>query len=104
MIGMKSRENMAVQTDNIIVVGSGVAGLICALALAPRRVTLITKTNGLAGGSSVLAKGGIAAAVGANDSPSNHARDTLQAGAGLSDPDKALALAEDGIEESALAA
>ena len=98
MIGMKSRENMAVQTDNIIVVGSGVAGLICALALAPRRVTLITKTNGLAGGSSVLAKGGIAAAVGANDSPSNHARDTLQAGAGLSDPDKALALAEDGIE------
>lgn len=95
---MQYRENMAVQTDNIIVVGSGVAGLVCALALAPRRVTLITKTNGLAGGSSVLAKGGIAVAVGADDSPSNHARDTLQAGAGLSDPEKALELAEDGIE------
>ena len=89
---------MAVQTDNIIIVGSGVAGLVCALAFSPRRVTLITKTNGLPGGSSILAKGGIAAAVGADDSPSSHARDTLQAGAGLSDPERALELAEDGIE------
>jgi L-aspartate oxidase len=95
---MKYRENTAVQTDNIIVVGSGVAGLVCALALAPRRVTLITKTNGLAGGSSVLAKGGIAVAVGPDDSASDHAMDTLHAGAGLSDPEKALELAEDGIE------
>ncbi len=98
MTGMQCRENMAVQTDNIIIVGSGVAGLVCALAFSPRRVTLITKTNGLPGGSSILAKGGIAAAVGADDSPSSHARDTLQAGAGLSDPERALELAEDGIE------
>ena len=89
---------MAVQNDDIIVVGSGIAGLVCALALAPRRVTLITKTRELAGGSSVLAKGGIAAAVGAGDSPADHAKDTLQAGAGLGDPEKALDLAEDGIE------
>jgi len=89
---------MAVQTDDIIVVGSGIAGLVCALALSPRRVTLITKTKGLAGGSSTLAKGGIAAAVGPDDSPLVHARDTLQAGAGLSDPEKALELAQDGIE------
>lgn len=89
---------MALRTDNIIVVGSGVAGLICALAFAPRRVTLITKTNGLASGSSNLAKGGIAAAIGPDDSPSSHASDTLQAGAGLGDPERALELAEDGIE------
>ena len=95
---MEYRENTAVQTDDIVVVGSGVAGLVCALALSSRRVTLITKTKGLAGGSSTLAKGGIAAAVGPDDSPLVHARDTLRAGAGLSDPERALELAQDGIE------
>ncbi len=89
---------MPVQSEDIIIVGSGIAGLVCALAMAPRRVTLITKTKGLAGGSSVLAKGGIAAAIGPGDSPAEHARDTLQAGAGLSNAGRALELAEEGIE------
>ncbi len=89
---------MSVKTDSVIVVGSGMAGLICALALAPRSVTLMTKTPRLEGGSSLWAKGGIAAAVGPEDTPEHHAADTLSAGAGLSDPESALRLAEEGVD------
>ncbi|HEY5642619.1 MAG TPA: L-aspartate oxidase [Woeseiaceae bacterium] len=94
---MNAAVNWHVRDDEVIVVGSGVAGMVCALSLAPRRVTLITKTPELAGGSSYLAKGGIAAAMGEGDSPQQHAEDTLAAGAGLSDPERARVLAEDGI-------
>jgi L-aspartate oxidase len=94
---MQNDTKMKVTADDIVVVGSGIAGLVCALALAPRRVTLITKTDGLAGGSSWHAKGGIAAAIGPEDSPEDHAKDTLAAGAGLSDPEGALTLARDGV-------
>jgi len=94
---MPQPQNITVQDHEVIVVGSGIAGLVCALSLAPARVTLMTKTPGLAGGSSYWAKGGIAAALGPGDSPKEHAMDTLAAGAGLSDPQEALALAEDGV-------
>jgi len=94
---MNAAVNWHVRDDEVIVVGSGVAGMVCALSLAPRRVTLITKTPELAGGSSYLAKGGIAAAMGEGDSPQQHAEDTLAAGAGLSDPERARVLAEDGV-------
>lgn len=94
---MHGHNTMPVQNDDIVVVGSGIAGLVCALSLAPRPVTLISKTPDLAGGSSFWAKGGIAAALGPDDSPEEHAQDTLAAGAGLSDPGRALQLAEDGV-------
>lgn len=75
-----------------IVVGSGIAGLAAALALAEQgRVLLVTKTR-LGGGSSAWAQGGMAAAVGPGDSPEQHARDTLAAGAGLGDADLVRAL------------
>ena len=80
----------------VVVVGSGMAGLVCALSIAPRPVTLITKTPGLDSGSSLWAKGGIAAAVGPGDTPEEHASDTLSAGAGLSDERRALDLARQG--------
>ncbi|MCH7821996.1 MAG: L-aspartate oxidase [Proteobacteria bacterium] len=86
------------KTDDVIIVGSGLAGLVCALQLTPRPVTLITKTPQLGGGSSILAKGGIAAAIGPGDSSAHHAQDTLSAGAGLSDAQAALQLSEDGVE------
>ncbi len=87
---------MPVEHDDIIVVGSGIGGLVCALSLAPRSVTLITKTPKLQGGSSLWAQGGIAAAVGPDDSPQAHAADTLSAGAGLSDPERARELTDEG--------
>lgn len=83
----------------VIVVGSGAAGMACALALAPRPVVLVTKTSGLAGGSSPWAQGGIACALGAGDSAEAHAADTLAAGAGTVDPAVAHLLAEAGITE-----
>jgi L-aspartate oxidase len=81
---------------NVVVVGSGVAGLACALALAPLPVTVLTKTPRPEGGSSAWAKGGIAAALGAGDSAESHAGDTIGAGAGLTDPELALLLAKEG--------
>lgn len=81
---------------NVVIVGSGVAGLACALALAPLPVTVLTKTALAESGSSVWAKGGIAAALGSGDSPEYHAVDTISAGAGLTDAERALLLAREG--------
>lgn len=71
---------------DVVVVGSGVAGLTAALELRTRvpRVLLVTK-GPLASGSTVWAQGGIAAALDPADSPQAHLQDTLVAGAGLCD-------------------
>lgn len=74
-----------------VVVGSGAAGLTAALDLSRRLgrepgVVLLTKSQLGQGGSSPLAQGGIAAAVGGDDSPERHAADTIAVGGGLSDP------------------
>ncbi|MHC9043484.1 L-aspartate oxidase [Microbacterium saperdae] len=72
---------------NVIVVGSGIAGLTAALHAheAGHVVTLVTKGS-LGDGSTGFAQGGVAGMYGAGDSTERHARDTLDAGAGLSDP------------------
>jgi len=68
-----------------VIVGTGIAGLYTALKAAPHgRVILITK-GPLEESSTEYAQGGIAAAVGEEDSPALHMRDTLEAGDGLSD-------------------
>ncbi|ACB80923.1 L-aspartate oxidase [Methylorubrum populi BJ001] len=82
--------------DRVIVVGAGVAGLATALRLAPRPVTLITAAPLGAGTATGWAQGGIAAAMGADDAPALHAADTRAAGAGLTEPDVALRVAEAG--------
>ena len=63
-------------------VGTGLAGLLTALSLAPLPVVLVTAGQR---GSSDLAQGGIAAAIGEGDSSSDHAQDTLSASSGLCD-------------------
>jgi len=74
------------RADRVVVIGSGLAGLVTALSLAPHPVTILTRA-GLGGEtSSAWAQGGIAAAVGGDDSVSLHAQDTLAAGDGLCDP------------------
>ena len=73
------------RTD-VIVVGAGAAGLSAALPLinAGKRVTLITKGH-LGDGSTAWAQGGLAAVIDPSDTFDGHTRDTLEAGAGLSD-------------------
>ncbi len=70
---------------DIVVAGSGVAGLTAALAARRAgRVLLVTKSL-VEAGSTRWAQGGIAAALGPGDSPQQHLRDTLEAGCGLCD-------------------
>lgn len=79
MPGRKTRGSDA------LVVGAGIAGLIAALKLLPARVTVLCKTRLGKGASSDWAQGGIAAAIGKDDSPRLHALDTQRAGAGISE-------------------
>nr|MDQ3070507.1 L-aspartate oxidase [Acidobacteriota bacterium] len=79
-----------------IVIGSGIAGLRAALALAGAGpVTVLTKAEPTEGNTG-YAQGGIAAAVGPDDSPEAHLADTLAAGDGLSDEAAARVLTFDG--------
>ena len=70
---------------DVLIVGSGLAGLTAALRLAPtHRVAILTK-RAMADGSSGWAQGGIAAVLAEGDTFASHVDDTLVAGAGLSD-------------------
>jgi L-aspartate oxidase len=71
-----------VQTD-VIVIGSGIAGLFTAIKASERnRVLMITKKS-LLDSNTRFAQGGIAAVISEKDSPEYHREDTLKAGAGL---------------------
>jgi L-aspartate oxidase len=70
-------------THDVIVVGSGAAGLTAALALAERLKVLVVAKGGLAEGSTAWAQGGIAAVLDAGDTFEHHIADTTVAGAGL---------------------
>jgi L-aspartate oxidase len=87
---------------DVLVVGSGAAGMSAALAAAGhgRRVLLISKEE-LGGGATPLAQGGLAAAIGPGDSAALHRSDTLDAGAGLCDLAAAAALAAEAPGEIA---
>ncbi|EKS32890.1 L-aspartate oxidase [Afipia clevelandensis] len=81
--------------SDILIVGGGLAGLFCALKLAPRPVTVISAAPLGEGASSAWAQGGIAAAVGEGDTPEAHAADTIAVGGGIVDDDVALGLARE---------
>src|SRR5919108_1205298 len=82
---------------DVVVVGSGVAGLTCALHLRQSglHVTVVTKVN-IDDGSTRWAQGGIAAVLDPLDTPAAHAADTLVAGVGLCDPAAVEVLVEEG--------
>ncbi|PQA89136.1 L-aspartate oxidase [Hyphococcus luteus] len=82
--------------SDILIIGAGVAGLYTALKLAPRPVTVVTARPLGKGGATPWAQGGLAAAVGPDDTPNLHFADTMQAGAGLVDPEAAHILATGG--------
>ena len=72
---------------NVLVIGSGAAGLTAALALAETKRVLVLAKGGLSEGATAWAQGGIAAVLEAGDTFENHVRDTMVAGAGLNDRD-----------------
>ncbi|MBD8870860.1 L-aspartate oxidase [Nocardioides donggukensis] len=89
--------------SDVVVVGSGIAGLTAALRLHAElegsggRILVVTK-DVLSAGSTQWAQGGIAAALGPGDTPAEHETDTLVAGAGVCDLAAVRALVTEGPE------
>lgn len=74
-------------TADVLIVGAGAAGLAAALRIADLARVLVLSKDGIEGGSTNRAQGGIAAVMHPRDSVARHVRDTIQAGAGLCDPE-----------------
>ncbi|MGI8522461.1 MAG: L-aspartate oxidase [Nocardioides sp.] len=84
-------------TADVVVIGTGIAGLTTALRLRGRvgRVLVVTK-DVLNAGSTQWAQGGIAAALGPGDTPLQHEQDTVVAGAEVCDPEAVRVLVTEG--------
>ena len=82
---------------DFLIIGSGIAGLRAAADLVEHgRVTILTKSDPTESNTG-YAQGGIAAAVGPEDSPEEHFADTMAAGDGLCDEDAVRVLVDDGV-------
>ena len=84
-----------VRDVDVVVLGSGAAGLAAALAARPVRDVLIVTKDVLDAGSTAWAQGGLAAVLDPGDTFAEHVRDTLEAGAGLCDEAAVTALVHD---------
>lgn len=82
------------QRFDYIIVGSGIAGLYAALLAREYGSVCILTKGGIDECNTKYAQGGIAAAVGVDDDPALHLRDTIEAGAGLVDEEAARILVE----------
>src|SRR5829696_2379484 len=81
---------------DFLIVGSGIAALRAAAALEGAGDVLVLTKAGPRAGNTGYAQGGIAAAVGRDDSPAKHFADTLAAGDGLCDERAVSVLVEEG--------
>jgi L-aspartate oxidase len=85
-------------SPDFVVIGSGIAGLRAAIALAPLgRVLILTKAEPTESNTG-YAQGGIAVALGDDDSSDLHASDTIKAGDGLCDEAAVRVLVDDGVK------
>ena len=83
---------------DFLIIGSGIAGLRAATDLADHGdVIILTKADPTESNTG-YAQGGIAAAIGAEDSPEEHFADTMAVGDGLCDEDAVRVMVEDGVE------
>src|SRR5688500_13300859 len=76
---------MADHAYDVIVIGSGAAGLTAALGIAPHLKVAVLAKGAISGGSTAWAQGGIAAVLDVGDTFESHIEDTMIAGAGLND-------------------
>lgn len=74
---------MSQTTTDVLIIGSGIAGLSLALKLADQHQVIVLAKSSLSEGSTMYAQGGIAAVLDPFDSVNAHIQDTLDAGAGL---------------------
>ena len=99
---MTSQTAQLTRDCDLLIVGTGLAGLVAALASAPHlRVLIITKAT-IDESNTYYAQGGIAAALGTDDSPERHFQDTISVGAAISNRSAVRALvdsARDAITE-----
>jgi len=94
-------ENLPYEFYDVVIIGSGIAGVYTALS-SPRnaKILIITK-EAIEMSNSVLAQGGIAVSLDQNDSPDLHFKDTLIAGAGLCDDSAVKVLVNEAAENIA---
>ena len=88
----------SIYKSDVVIVGSGISGLMTAVSLYPRKVTLVTKRKLGEMSSSAWAQGGIAAAVTKQDSPKKHFEDTIKASSGLSDEKAVKTITEEALD------
>ena len=95
-VAIRSGEPLHRRSFDVLVLGGGIAGLTAAIGAARRwRVGLLTKST-FEETTTFLAQGGIAAAIGEEDSPDLHFKDTIGAGAGLCDEEAVRVLVNEG--------
>ena len=96
-----SMKELEVKYYDVVIIGSGIAGLYSALHIDPSlKVALVTKID-LKTSNSYFAQGGIASVIAPNDTFEGHIEDTLVAGAGLCDEEAVKVLVEEGPENIA---
>ncbi len=89
---------MPVLQYDFLVIGTGIAGLYFSLEASRLGSVLMISKGAIEAGATPLAQGGVAASLSPSDSPEEHLKDTLEAGAGLCDPESVKVLVYEGVE------